>query len=179
MDATAKPSTRWCKKLLELPPVVADCQQTAWCPDCDYYHCGLCGSPGGREGNAGCPFDGKVLPLREVAVEAPDNPPRMSLDGGSSEVPESRPRSRALEQAIEDRILQRTGGRMRALVIVVTDRELTVRGSVPCYHVKQLALHGILDVLHSQLPTRIECNYQIVVRPPGPTEPTAPVEKAK
>ena len=43
------------------------------------------------------------------------------------------------------------------------------------YYVKQLPLQGILDVLNSDHQTNIRCNFQVVVRPPGPTEPTASV----
>jgi hypothetical protein len=71
---SAKGATSRCKKLQELPPVVTDWQLQAWCPDCDSYYCGRCANPTRRDGNAACPFDGKVLPLREVAVEAPSEP---------------------------------------------------------------------------------------------------------
>jgi len=172
MNAQEKQTPSRCNKLHELPRVVTDWQQKAWCPDCDYYDCGLCGNPLRRYSNAACPFDGKALPLREAAVEPPNAQPRKPLEGGLCEVPESQPRSRALEQAIKDRIVNRTGGRMQALAIELTECELIVRGSAPCYYVKQLALHGVLDVLHSDHQTKIECNFQIVVRPPSPTEPT-------
>ena len=172
MSTKEKPTTSRCNKLHELPPVVTDWQETAWCPDCDYYDCGLCRNPIRRDSNAACPFDGKVLPLREVAVETPNDQPGKPLDSEFCEVPESQTRSRSLEQAIKDRIVIRTGRRMRALAIELTDRELIVRGSAPCYYVKQLALQGVLEVLHSGHQTTIECNIQIVVHPPGPKEPT-------
>jgi hypothetical protein len=175
MNAKAKPTTSRCNKLPELPPVLTDWQQTVWCPDCDYYDGGTCGKPLCQDTNTACPFDGKVLALREVAVGAPYDQPRKPLDAGSCEVPESQPPSKTLEQAIKDRIVNRTGGRMQALTIERTDRELFVRGSVPSYYVKQLALQGVLDVLHSDHQTRIACNFQIVVRPLSPTEPAAPV----
>ena len=155
--------------------MVTEWQQTAWRPDCDYYHCGVCGSPVRRDGSAACPFDGKALPLRESTAEAPDDSPAKPLDGGLGEVPDSPPRSEALEQAIKDRIVNRTGGRVQTLTIERTDRGLVVRGSAPCYYVKQLALQGVLDVLDSDDEAKIGCNFQIVVRSPGPTEPTAPV----
>lgn len=155
MNAQEKRTTNRCNKLHELPPVVADGQQKAWRPDCDHYDCGGCDNPRRRDSDAACPFDGDVLPLREVTVETPDDQPRKPLDGGSCKVPESRARSKLLEQAIKDRIVNRTGRRMQALAIELTDRELIVRGSAPCYYVKQLALQAALDVLR--------CECEIVV----------------
>jgi hypothetical protein len=175
MDTKELPTTSRCNKLHDLPPVVTDWQQKVWCPDCEYYDCGLCSNPMRRDSNAACPFDAKVLPLREVAVEAPNYPARKPLDSGSCEVPEGQSRFEALEQAIKDRIVNRTGGRMRALAIELTDRALIVRGTAPCYYVKQLALQGVLDVLNPDHRAKIECNFQVLVHPPGQKEPTAPV----
>jgi hypothetical protein len=166
MSAKEKPDTSRCNKLHELPPVVTDWQQKAWCPECDYYNCGLCGNPLRRNNSAACPFDGKELPVREVSVEVPNDQPSKPLDGGLGELPESRPRYKTLVQAIKDRILNRTGGRMRALAIELTDCGLVVRGSAPCYHVKQLALQGVFDVLNSVHQTKIGCSLEVVVPPP-------------
>jgi hypothetical protein len=163
MDSKEKQTLSWCKKLHELPPVVTDWQQTAWCPDCDHYNRGRCSNP-----NAGCPFDGKASPLREVADQAPNDQPRKRLDGGLCEVPESHVRSKALEQAVMGRIVNRTWGRMQALAIELTDGELVVRGSSPCHYVKQLALQAVLDVLSSDSSTKIGINFQVVVRPRAP-----------
>jgi hypothetical protein len=157
MNADKKPTARPCKKLPELPPVIADGQQAAWCPDCDYYDGGMCSKPVRRDGSVACPFDGKVLPLREVAVEA------------ANEVAESPPRPTTLEQAIKDRIVTRTGRRMQALTVERTNRQLVVRGTAPCYYVKQLALQGVLDVLHSDQGARVGFSFQVVVYRPGPT----------
>jgi hypothetical protein len=170
MDPDKKPTTSRCKKLPELPPVLTDWQQTAWCPECDYYDYGICVNPIRRDSNAACPFDGKVLPLREVALEAPHDHPGEPLDVGFSEVRESLPWSKALEQAVKHRIVDRTGGRIRALAIDLTDRELVVRGTAPCYYVKQLALQGVLEVLQSDQETKVRFNFQVVVCPPGPRE---------
>ena len=131
METKDNPSTSRCKKLHELPPVLTDWQQTAWCPDCHYYDCGICGNPIRRDSNAACPFDGQVLPLREVTVEPPNDQPRKPLDSRLCEVRESQPRSKALEQVIKDRIVNRTGGRMQALANDLTGRELIIRGSAP------------------------------------------------
>jgi hypothetical protein len=107
-----------------------------------------------------------------VALEAPHDYPGEPLDVGFSEVRESQPWSKALEQAVKHRILDRTGGRIRALAIELTDRELVVRGTAPCYYVKQLALQGVLEVLQSDQETKVRFNFQVVVCPPGPREST-------
>lgn len=70
MNAQEKRTTSRCHKLHELSPVVTDGQQTAWCPDCDYYECGRCDNPTRNGCKANCPFDGKALPLREVPAAA-------------------------------------------------------------------------------------------------------------
>ena len=172
MKTEEKRTTNRCKKLRELPQVVNEWQQKAWCPDCDHYFSGECGNPIRRESNAACPFDGKVLRLREVSDEAANDQQRKPLDGGLCEVPASHARCKALEQAVRDRIVDRTGGRTKALAIELTDGELVVRGTAPCYYVKQLALQGVLDVLRSNQETKVGFNFQVVVRPPGPREST-------
>jgi len=172
MKTEEKPTMNRCRKLHELPPVVNEWQQKAWCPDCDHYVSGECGNPISRESNAACPFDGKVLPLREVADEAPNDHLRKPLDGGLCELPESHARSKALVQAVKGWIVDRTGGRTQALAIKLTDGELVVRGTAPCYYVKQLALQGVLDIFRSNQETKVGFNFQVVVRPPGPREST-------
>ncbi len=70
MDAKEMRSTSRCNKLHGLPPVIADWQPTAWCPDWDYYGGGgQCVNTLRRDSDRACPFDGKVLPLRAVTVE--------------------------------------------------------------------------------------------------------------
>jgi hypothetical protein len=58
-------------------------------------------------------------------------------------------RTPALEQAIKRQIVQRTGARIQGLEIEVTDGRVVVYGCVLCFHRKQLALQGVLDVLGS------------------------------
>jgi hypothetical protein len=87
VDVKEKGTSSRCKKLDELPPVVTDWQQETWCPDCDYYECGNCGNPVRCDSNAACPFDGKVLPVREVTDEASAEQPRNPVSGGLCEVP--------------------------------------------------------------------------------------------
>jgi len=158
MKTKEKPIASRCKKLHELPQVVNEWQQKTWRPDCDYYDCGTCGNPMHWESDAPCPFDGKVMPLLEVADEAPNDPPK------------SPARSDALEQAVKDRIVDRTGRRMQALAVELTDGELVVRGAAPCYYVKQLAIQGVLDALHGDRDVKVKFNCQIVVFRRGPRE---------
>jgi hypothetical protein len=164
MDADEKRTTTPCKKLYELPPVATDWQQTTWCPDCDYYDRGTCGNPMRTEGNAACPFDDKALPLREAAEETNDDLPQKPLEAALRKGPEGLPRSQALEQAIKHGIMTRTGGRIQSLEVDILGRKVTIRGNVPCYHVKQLALQGILDVMGAAPATRIELDLQVAGR---------------
>ena len=117
MTTHVKGTTSRCNRLLELPPVLTEWQQKAYCPDCDHYCDGQCCDPIDSSGNAACPFDGKALPLREVTVETPDDQPGGRSTSGPGEAQESQPRFKALEQAIKLRIVDRTGGRIRALVV--------------------------------------------------------------
>jgi hypothetical protein len=157
-------NTSHCKKLFELPPVVTDWQQVAWCPDCESYDHGRCDNPLCKGSNAACPFDGKALPLREVAVEAPNAQPGKLANGESRLIPRSWPSPSVLEQTIQNQITNWTGGRMQTLGIELTDCELIVRGSAPSYYVKQLALRGVLDVLLADQQIKIECNFQVLVQ---------------
>jgi hypothetical protein len=52
-----------------------------------------------------------------------------------------------LEQQLESRILARTGKRVRNLEIHFTSDEVTLRGETSTYHVKQLAQHGVREIL--------------------------------
>ena len=102
-----------------------------------------------------------------MTLETPDDQPGGSLEVGPSDAPKSQPRIKALEQAIKLRIVGRTGGRMRALAIQLTEGDLFVRGTAPSYYVKQLALQGVLDVLHGDQETNVGFHFQILVCPPN------------
>jgi hypothetical protein len=62
----------------------------------------------------------------------------------------------ALERAIERQILRRVWGRIKKLEVEVKDSLIFVRGFVPSYFFKQLALQGVLDLIDSAGPMRIE-----------------------
>lgn len=151
-----------CKKLLALPAVSTEWQQTEWCPDCEYYYRGTCGS---LLGDAACPFDGKPLPLREVQGEAdrarPLGPPGVAPANERHQPPAPE----SLEQILRRRIVKRTGGRVRALAVELTGRQVVIRGSAPCYHVKQLALEEVLDVLRSARDDEVELALRVEVCP--------------
>lgn len=153
-------TTNRCNRLLELPAIFAEWQQKAYRPDCDHYCDGQCSR---RAGEGACPFDGVVLPLRELTVEAPDEESNDVFEPLS--VPESPPPLGALEQSIRSRIADRTGRRVRALVTELTERELIVRGTVSCYYLKQLALHAALDALGSAREMGVALRFEVGVVP--------------
>jgi hypothetical protein len=78
-----------------------------------------------------------------------------------------RPVKEGIEHAIKQRIMQRTGGRIQTLEVVVTGECINVRGRTVSFHLKQLALQGILDVIGSPGPRQIEVNVQVERNLPG------------
>ncbi len=52
-----------------------------------------------------------------------------------------------LQQELESRVLARTGRRVRQLAIELSPERIVLRGVAASYHVKQLAQHGVRDVL--------------------------------
>ena len=52
-----------------------------------------------------------------------------------------------LAQQVEKRIRQSTYGRVRDLLVEEVQGRVVVSGQVPSYHTKQLALHGLLQLL--------------------------------
>ena len=59
-----------------------------------------------------------------------------------------------------------------AVAVELIDRELVVRGTASCYYVKQLALQGVLDVLHGLQEVKVRLNFQVIVCAPVPRELT-------
>ncbi len=55
----------------------------------------------------------------------------------------------ALAQRVERNVQQSAYGRIRNLVVEVTSGQVVVSGQAPSHHVKQLALHGALELLSS------------------------------
>jgi hypothetical protein len=52
-----------------------------------------------------------------------------------------------LKCELEDRVLARTGRRIRNLAIELRPEGVVLRGDAASYYVKQLAQHGVRDVL--------------------------------
>jgi hypothetical protein len=71
----------------------------------------------------------------------------------------------ALERAIERQIMRRAWGRIQALEVEVRDGLIVIRGRAPSYSFKQLALQGVLDLIESAGPMRIEMNALDVESP--------------
>ena len=52
-----------------------------------------------------------------------------------------------LEQAIRKQIVLRTGNRIHGLAVEVSDGHIVVGGRAVTYHLKQLAIQGVFDVV--------------------------------
>jgi len=117
-----------------------------------------------------CPFDNQVLPLREVGMDMPNNEPGSLLDVGLGGAWASRPHFDELEEVVKLKVIDRTGGQIRAVEIELTDAELVVRGIAPSYYVKQLALHAALDVLHSACELAVALRLEVDVVPRRSTD---------
>jgi hypothetical protein len=63
-----------------------------------------------------------------------------------------------LVERVETRVRQATHGRIRNLEVREFQGRVEVRGRVPSFHAKQLALHGALEILPGD-----QCSTQITV----------------
>jgi hypothetical protein len=63
-----------------------------------------------------------------------------------------------IQRALTARVQQRTGRRVRDLHIEVRPEGVVLRGHAPTFHVKQLAQHGVRDLL-----PQVELQNAIVV----------------
>jgi hypothetical protein len=162
-----------CKKLHELPLAVTEWQQTACRPDCQYYHLGRCGDPARTDTNAACPFDGMPVPVMELPIDPTGELPRRPFFTALSTRLENHPPSAMLKLAIWDQIMKRTGGRIRKLEVEIMENGVVIRGCVPRFYLKQLALRGVFDVLGATADNRIELNVDVltVSRPAVAPEP--------
>jgi len=73
-----------------------------------------------------------------------------------------------LGQAIMHQIALRTGARIKMLEVEIVENVILIRGRVPCYYVKQLALQGVFDVVGRDRTSRVELNVSV-------TQPTMSV----
>jgi hypothetical protein len=76
------------------------------------------------------------------------------------------PRLADLEQAIRHRIVQRTGGRIQTLEVEVTDGQVTICGGAASFHLKQLVIQGVFDVIGTCGSPQIDIDVQIAVSSP-------------
>jgi hypothetical protein len=73
------------------------------------------------------------------------------------------------EEAIQQQIVERTGGRIRMPEVRLIDDRIVIRGSVPRYYHKQLVLQAVLDLIGPASATRIELNVQVLQSPTNRT----------
>ena len=66
-----------------------------------------------------------------------------------------------LEKTIRSRIVQRTAGRIRGLTIAVVDDAVCIHGIAASFHLKQLALQGVVDAIGSVGAMRIELDIEV------------------
>jgi hypothetical protein len=103
------------------------------------------------------------LPLREVEVDPTGDQPRKPLKVALHEGRDNQRPSPALEQAIRRRIASRTGGRILSLEVELMGSQVVIRGRAPCYHVKQLVLQEVLNVIRSAHEAEVELFLQVEV----------------
>ena len=58
--------------------------------------------------------------------------------------------ARALVDQVETRVRDLTHGRIRSLVVEERDGRIFVSGQVPSRHIKQLAFHGVLEMISGE-----------------------------
>jgi hypothetical protein len=73
-----------------------------------------------------------------------------------------------LRSELEHRVQVRTGRRVRYLAVEVLPERVVLRGRTNSYHVKQLAQHGVRDLLpHVPLDNVIAVEPKVEVLPPA------------
>jgi hypothetical protein len=81
---------------------------------------------------------------------------------------ESEPRLADLEQAITQRVVERTGRQVGDLNVKIAGEQIVVGGRVVSFHIKQLAIHGVMDAIGLFEESRpLEVDMQIAVIPAG------------
>jgi len=150
-----------CDRIAEVPPLLAESQQTIGCPDCENYNRGTCSHLKVTSGKPHCCFDGRSLLLGKPVMDCNNLPVESSAPAATSESP-GRLWSAACEESIKRRIAQRTGGRIRLLRVETIGNRVVICGSAPSYYIKQLALRGACDVLGSEAANQIELNVEVL-----------------
>ena len=54
---------------------------------------------------------------------------------------------KSLHEVLTERVVQLTGRRVRDLTVAIKDEEVILSGTTESFHVKQLAIQGVRDVL--------------------------------
>ena len=70
-----------------------------------------------------------------------------------------------LKHALEKQIVRFAGRRIRQLRVEVGPDRVVILGRTVCYHVKQLAILAVLEVLHEMDPARV-AEVRVQVEPP-------------
>jgi hypothetical protein len=153
-----------CDRIAEVPPLLAESQQTIGCPDCDNFSRGTCSHLKITSRNTSCSFNGRSLIPGKVAMNS-NNHSSERLDPAVLEEPMHGLWSAACEESIKRRIVQRTGGRIRLLQVETIGSRIVVRGLAPSYYLKQLALRGACDVLGTASANQIDFNVEVSGNP--------------
>ena len=149
-----------CDRIAEVPPLLAESQQSIGCPDCENYNRGTCSHLKYTSGDTLCTFDGSSLLLGQVVMDSNNQSTESSAPGATPESPGGLWWA-ACKESIKRRIAQRTGGRIRLLRVETIGSRVVICGSAPSYYVKQLALRGACDVLGSAAANQIELNVEV------------------
>jgi hypothetical protein len=70
-----------------------------------------------------------------------------------------------MQQTITRRIRQRTNDRLQLLHVEVQGDTITVRGRSPNYHIKQLALQGVIELLGANRSWQFEHKIEVTNTP--------------
>jgi hypothetical protein len=67
----------------------------------------------------------------------------------------------ATRELLKECVQARTGGRVRGLTVEVVEEKIVLRGQTDSFHVKQLAQHGVWDLLPAaKLQNAIKVNHE-------------------
>ncbi len=73
------------------------------------------------------------------------------------------PQRSEFEDAVVHRILHRTNGRVQTLEVEVIGNRVIIRGITTSYHLKQLAIQSVIDVISANPGVTIEIDMQVSV----------------
>lgn len=73
-----------------------------------------------------------------------------------------------LAVAIKRQVELRTAARIQTLEVEVVGNHVVIRGRATSYHLKQLAIQGVVDVLGSVSTFLIDIDVQVTAHPPKP-----------